>query len=73
MPGGSSGPLRLPNWRALPPAQRNALAWQIARQAHAARARAIGEALRTALRRLLGRPNSAFVAAALPGFARRRR
>ncbi len=49
------------------------LAWQIARQAHAARARAISEALRTAVRRLLGRPTSAFVAAALPVSARRRR
>lgn len=73
MPGGSSGPLRLPDWRALPPAQRNALAWQIARQAHAARARAIGEALRDAVGRVFGRPNSAFVAAVLPVSARRRR
>jgi len=73
MPGGSSGPLRLPDWRALPPTQRNALAWQIARQAHAARAGAIGEALRTAVGRLLGRPNSAFVTAVLPVSARRRR
>lgn len=73
MPGASSGPLRLPDWRALPPAQRNALAWRIARQAHAARARAIGKALRTAVGRLFGRSTSAFVAAALPVSARRRR
>jgi hypothetical protein len=73
MPCGSSAPLRLPDWRALPPAQRNALAWQIARQANAARARAIGEALRTVVSRLLGRSNSSFVAAVLPVSARRRR
>jgi len=73
MPGASSGPLRLPDWRALPPAQRNALAWRIARRAHAARARAVGEALRSAVGRLFGRPSSAFAAARLPVFAQRRR
>ena len=73
MPGALPGPLRLPEWRALPPAQRNALAWRIARQAHAARARAIREALRSVVRRLLGRPSSAFVAAPVPVSAQRRR
>jgi len=73
MPGTSSGPLCMPDWRALPPAQRNALAWRIARRAHAARARAIGEALRSAVGRLFGRPNATLVAARLPVFARRRR
>jgi len=73
MPGASSGPLRLSDWRALPPAQRNALAWRIARQAHAARARAIGEALRSVARRLFGRSTRAFATVAVPASARRRR
>jgi hypothetical protein len=73
MPGVSPGPLRMPDWRALPPAQRNALAWRIARRAHAARARAIGEALRSVVGRLFGRPNAALVAARLPVSARHRR
>ena len=72
MPGDPSGPHHLPDWRALAPAQRNALAWRIARQARADRARAIGEALRSAVGRLLGRPTSAFVAMILPVSARRR-
>jgi hypothetical protein len=63
----------LPDWHTLPPAQRNALAWRIARQAHAARARAIADALRSAVGRLLGRRTLAFAAATLPVSARRRR
>jgi hypothetical protein len=63
MPGDSSGPLHLPDWQALTPAQRNARAWRIARQAHAARARAIGEALRSAAGRMPGRLISIFASA----------
>ena len=72
MPVASPGPLRMPDWRALPPAQRNALVWRIARKAHAARARAIGEALRSVVGRLFGRSTSPRVTAALPVSARRR-
>ena len=73
MPGGLSGPLPLPDWWALTPAQRNALVWQIARQADAARARAISEALQSVAGRLFGWSTSAFVAAPLPVSTRRRR
>jgi hypothetical protein len=61
----------LSDWRALTPAQRNALAWRLARQAQAARARAIGEAVRATVRRLIGRLTSAFALAGTPASARR--
>jgi hypothetical protein len=58
------------NWRALTPAQRNALAWRLTREAREVRARAIGEALRSAVGRLLGWLTSLFVAARLSASAR---
>jgi hypothetical protein len=62
--------LDVSEWPALTPARRNALVWRIARQAHAARARAVGEALRSAAGRLLGRLALAF-AAGWPASTRR--
>ena len=54
MPDGSSG-IQFSDWQALTPAQRDALTRRIARQAHAARSRAIGKALRGDGGPLLGR------------------
>ena len=45
-------PCGYPDWRALKPAQRNALVWRLAREAHAERGRAIAKALRTAFERM---------------------
>ena len=70
MPDGQDD-LHVWEWRSLTPAQRNALAQRLARQAEAARARAISEAVRSAVGHLLGRLNSRFAAAGRPASARR--
>ncbi len=71
MPGASFD--HFSNWRTLTPTQRNALVWQIAHQAHAARAHAMREAARSSVRRLLGWLASVLAVASLPTAARRGR
>lgn len=59
------------DWRMLTPAQRNALVWRLTREAREDRARAIGEAFRSVVGRLLGWSTSALVAGGRPASARR--
>lgn len=59
------------DWRTLTPAQRNAMAWRLTREARVVRARAIGEALRSEVGRLFGWPTSVFAAARLSASAPR--
>lgn len=62
--------IHLSDWEALTPAQRNALAWRLMRQAHAARSRAIGKALLAIVGHLFGWTPRAHAAAAVPASAR---
>jgi hypothetical protein len=63
--------IQFSDWQALTPARRNALTWVFVRRAHAARSRAIGEAVLGTMAGLFGRPTPPFASAGAPASARR--
>jgi hypothetical protein len=63
--------IEFPDWDVLTPAQRSALTSALVRRAHAARSRAMGNALLGAIGALFGRPARALASAAKPASARR--
>jgi hypothetical protein len=60
-------------WKSLTPAQQGAQMWLLVRRAHAARNRAVGQALLSAMGGLFSRMSRAVPAAAVPAVARCRR